>query len=149
VELASNIISTSRFLSLQGGKSMNRRRISLWVSSFTLIALLFVQGVIAQEGPILLDAGTTGADVPGPVVVVGDSELMVEPVKGPVQGIISIRHEEIIGDEVHVFIGGMIAVQTDEGWQGAAKQFYFDATGTTFERAQIEQGWRIVLEAPE
>lgn len=106
--------------------------------------------VMAQSGPILLENGTTQADVPSPLVAMPDgTEIMVEPEKGPVQGIISQRNEVIEAGEVRVYVGGFVAFQGNDGWVGVEQPFYFDATGTDFADAQVTDGWRIVIDSTE
>lgn len=115
-----------------------------------LALFIAIPVALAQSGPILLENGTTQSDVPGPMVAFPDgTELMVEPNKGPVQGIISKRTEAIEAGETRVYINGLIAIQTMDGWVAAEVPFSFDATGTAFEDAELQQGWRIVLERPE
>jgi hypothetical protein len=54
-----------------------------------------------------------------------------------------------VGDEVRISIGGIGGAQTREGWVGLSESFYFDATGTAFEDAEVEDGWYIVLDPAE
>lgn len=121
------------------------------IAVIALLGALFgVPAALAQQGPILLESGTTENDVPSPIVTMEDgTQIMVEPPKGPVQGIISVRHEEIVAGEVRISIGGFAGIQTADGWQAAGHDFYFDATGTEFSVAEVEDGWHIVLDKTE
>ncbi|HKU50992.1 MAG TPA: hypothetical protein VJQ25_00875 [Nitrospira sp.] len=119
------------------------------IISFVVALFLAVPAALAQEGPILLDRGTTASDVPSPIVAFGDIEIMVEPAKGPVQGIVSERREYIVGDTKQVDIGGLVAVQTADGWQPSNVNISFTATGTAFEDAELEDSFHIVLDKAE
>lgn len=110
-------------------------------------AMLITPTVLAQSGPILVENGTTQADVPGPLVAFPDgTEVMAEPAKGPVQGIIAQRNEIIEAGTVKVYVGGLVIIQGRDGWAGTETPFYFDATGTEFEDAEVEDGFHIELD---
>lgn len=128
---------------------MNARK--MIVAIVLLGAMFGVPVAFAQSGPILVENGTTHADVPGPLVAFPDgTEVMTEPAKGPVQGIISQRNEVIEAGEVKVYIGGLVSVQSRDGWVGTEPAFYFDATNDpAFVGAELEDGWHIVLDEAE
>ena len=115
-----------------------------------LVVLCLLGGIAvakAQEGPILLDQGTTENDVPGPVVTFGDTEIMAEPAKGPVQGIISQRREYIEAGEVYTDISGIVAISGPDDWYAAETEFVFRKVTGEWVGAELLDGFHVELDA--
>jgi hypothetical protein len=109
--------------------------------ALTLFALLMagVGSALAEDDACegLLTGDQVGVDYEGHCI-------LVEPEKGPVQGVIVRRVEDLDG----VSLEGIIIMQTKDGWELVEETFYTPITND-LKTVAVGDGWHMELDPTE